>query len=323
MQVPPIPSINARSARLSFDPAGFAWTRGVDATRKWCPDDLTHLSYCPSFALLEPVERVCYNQLFAMGICEQFILLEQLLLVPGMRSVLGRMSGTLTPALARALTYFIEEEDKHSATFRRLLVVSAPEAYARADFLIYRLTRVDRWLIRFYTSHLDLLICWVWLATLFEEKSIDFYRRYNAAPDCGEIDPLYRAVHRAHAMEEFRHFQMDHHFVELFWAPAPAWKRRLNAWLFLTIMQRFSTPVRTVGNMLDLLVRRFPRLESLRERLLREAATVSSDHCWQEASYGPRALRWTFEQFDRFPEMARLARLFPCYRPGTHTRAAR
>lgn len=315
MRVLPIEILNRDAARNQYDLEALPWNRGVDPTKKWCPDLLTHLYYCPSFSELRPEEKLFYNQLFALGISEQFVLLEELLLVHGMNRIIDAAGNRLSPAMREAMQNLIEEEKKHSAMFRRLGKVSLPEIYLDDDFAVYSLPKWDRKKIELFLSATPLFICWVWICVLFEEKALDFYRKYMNAPDRDEIDPLYRAAHRYHAQEETRHFQIDHHFVEIFWDPAPSWKKRLNEWIFYRLMKGFANPRRTVERPLDLLVQRFPRLAPMRARLSKEASEVRNLPSWQEASYSRKSLPWTFELFDRYPELHQLCDIFPAYDP--------
>jgi hypothetical protein len=322
MRVPTLQAINREARRHTFGIDDIPWHQGVDPDRNWCPERLTHLHYCPSFALLTPDEKRYYNQLFAMGVCEQFILLEETLLVRGMRRIIDGARPRLAPELEEALEGVIEEEAKHAHMFRRLLALSAPDVYRGREFVIYELSAWDRRLIDIFLRGTPVFVSWVFLAALFEEKALDFYRKYLAAARTEDLDPLYREVHRFHAMEETRHLQIDHHLVEAFWDRAPRWKKRLNDWVFYWMMTKFARPERTVRRMIDLLVERFGRLERHREGLLAEALAVSGDAEWQRASYSPDALPWTFDLLDRCPELTMLADAFPAYRAHRAGRAS-
>ena len=314
MKIPSLDEINRETGRHAFDLEGFAWGRGVDDGKNWCPEQLTHLFYCPSYDLLEPDEKRYYNQLFAMGVCEQFLLLEDILLVRGMRRIIDAAGKRLSPDLRIGMENLIIEEKKHGEMFRRLLRTSAPDLYRDRDLVIYDMSRRDSMMVDFFLWGTPVFVSWVFVAMIFEEKSIDFYRKYLAAESSEDLDPLYREVHRKHAQEEVRHVQIDHYLVDLFWDQAPAWKKRLNHWIFYFIMTKFARPERTVRRMLDLLVTRFPRLQAINERLVGEAMAVAGDPEWQRASYSPIAQPRTFAIFERYPDFQLLERIFPQYR---------
>src|ERR1700722_16192264 len=77
-------------------------------TLPWAPMELGPVSHLPSFRQLSDLQKLRYNQLFALGILEQFIWFEEGLLCP----ILGRLGKTdgLTAELRRALEIFISEE---------------------------------------------------------------------------------------------------------------------------------------------------------------------------------------------------------------------
>ena len=314
MRIPSLREINRDAERHAFDLEGLDWGRGVDPARKWCPDVLTHLHYCKSNELLTPAERLYYNQLFAMGVCEQFLLLEDVLLVRGMRRIIDAAGTRLQPEMRASMENLIVEERKHGAMFRRVLQASAPDLYRDQDLVIYSMSRRDQLMVDFFLWGTPVFVAWVFVAMIFEEKSIDFYRKYLAAEKTEDLDPLYREVHRKHAQEEVRHVHLDTYMVDLFWDQAPAWKRKLNHWIFYFIMTKFAQPARTVGRMLDLLVARFPRLAAHRAQLFSEAMSVAGDPAWQKASYSPDAQPQTFEVFGRYPDFRLLERIFPQYR---------
>ena len=314
MKIPSMRELNRDAEKHQFELDGLAWARGVDPSKKWCPDVLTHLYYCPSYKLLTAEEKLHYNQLFAMGVCEQFLLLEDILLVRGMRRIVDAAGKKLSHEMRAGLENLIEEERKHGEMFRRLLKASAPDLYADRDLAIYELPRRDQKLVDFFLWGTPLFVSWVFVAMIFEEKSIDFYRKYLAAEKNEELDPLYREVHRAHAQEEVRHVQIDHHLVEIFWDGAPGWKQKLNHHVFYWIMKGFARPERTVRRMLSLLEERHPRLAEHRETLVGEALAVAADPVWQRASYSRAAQPLTFQIFDRYPDFQLLESIFPQYR---------
>ena len=314
MQIRTMRELNRDVRKNSFALEGLGWDRGVDPARKWCPDVLTHLYYCPSWALLSPEEKLTYNQLFAMGVCEQFLLLEDILLVRGMRRIIDAAGKRLSGEMRAGLENLIVEEQKHGEMFRRLLKASAPEMYRDRDLAIYEMSAIERKIVDFFLWGTPVFVAWVFVAMIFEEKSIDFYRKYLAAEKTEQLDPLYREVHRAHAQEEVRHVQIDHHLVDLFWDGAPGWKQKLNHRVFYWIMTKFARPERTVRRMLDLLVERHPRVAAHREPLVEEALAVAADPVWQRASYSRSAQPLTFQVFDRYPDFHLLEKIFPQYR---------
>src|SRR5687768_9942206 len=104
------------------------WSRPIDRARRWSPEGIAPLTHLPSYARLEERHRLRYNQLFALGICEQFVWFEQHLLVPVLRRLLATQPD-MPPLLRQALEHFIAEEEKHSEMFWRMCEKAEPALY--------------------------------------------------------------------------------------------------------------------------------------------------------------------------------------------------
>lgn len=313
--VPGLDAINDAARKNAFSIDEINWQMGVDTSRFWGPESFTHLYYCPSYQLLTDEEKRFYNQVHACGIAEQFVFLEEILLVDGLVSLMRRMGSQLAPNMREAMEVFVAEERKHSAMFDRLLKLAAPELYSQKRFVVHLLSKPEKLAMDLSLSQPQLFIWWVWMAIIFEEKTLDFYRKYKSAPDTERVDPLFHAVHKFHAKDEMRHFQLDHHFLELLWDPAPSWKRWFNAHLFSKVVRSFTHPKRTVRYAIERLVAQFPRLEAHRATLLADIMSVSQQTAWQKAFYSRDALPYTFALFDRYPEMHGLTGSIPLYAP--------
>lgn len=313
--VPAVEAINDAARKNAFDIEAIPWKTGIDRSLFWGPESMSHLYYCPSYQLLTEDERRYYNQVHACGICEQFVFLEEVLLVRGIGRLLETMGARLPAPMREAMTTFVDEEIKHGEMFGRLLKMADPELYGRERWVVYKLSGYETGFMDACLKFPETFLWWIWLAVLFEEKTLDFYRKYKDAPDQARVDTLFHAVHKYHAKDEMRHFQLDHHFVEMFWVPAPRWKRWINEKVFHRMMYSFTHPRRTVRHALDRLLLKFPRLEAHREQLSGEVLTVYTRKDWQEAFYSRDALPHTFALFDRFPELHGLTDAFPLYEP--------
>lgn len=313
-----IAKLNADARRRAYGIEDLPWHLGVDASKLWSPERMSHLYHCDVYhEVLTGEERRYYNQVYSAGICEQFVFLEEWLLVKGLRSLLGHPTLKIDPDLREAMGIFIDEEIKHGEMFGRLLQRSFPEVYGRERWSVYKLSRAEFALLEISLRQPTFFIWWIWVAVFFEEKTLDFYRKYAQEDEGRTLDPLYREVHRYHAMDEARHFQLDHHFLSHFWDPAPWWKKAVNLIIFHRVMRSFAHPRRTVRHAVERLVERFPRLEVHRERLLAEILAVSKRDSWQEATYSRKTLPRTFALFDRYPDVAaKMVEVFPQYRPG-------
>ncbi len=301
------------SRSQSYDMGDIPWKTPA-SEQLHAPESMSHLPFTSVYDELEPEERLTYNHAHADGVCEQFMFLEDGLFVRALQSFLRQSGKQHSPAMREACQFFIEEEEKHSAMFRRLLLHSRPEVYEKQTYDVYRLSPAEEKFMEVSTSNPSFFLWWIWVATLFEEKTLDFHKKHQAVRS--DVDEMYQAVHKFHAKDELRHFEMDHHFLEHLWDQAPMWKRVLNARIFGRIMWSFAHPRRTVKAAVDYLIAQHPRLEPMRERLYREGMGVSASRAWHEATYSRTTLPETFALFDRYPEMHGLCKILPLYRPA-------
>jgi hypothetical protein len=158
----------------------------------------------------------------------------------------------------------------------------------------------------------ETFLAWVWMALLFEERTIDISRRYRAAP---AVAPLFRKVHHLHMVEEAQHVELDKLLLERLFAAASPQVRALNARLFKTIMARLAAPQRIPLAALAEAARRNPELASQMPRLRAAVAGLGANRRYQEAFFSRRALPVTCGWLDRFPEMHALAQAMPAYDP--------
>lgn len=315
MTVPSLDAINEAAGKNAYTIDDIPWHLGVDQTKYWGPESMGHLWYCPSYALLNDEEKLYYNQVHGTWIAEQFIFLEDLLLVVGFRSLLRRMERKIPANFKRAIEVFCEEEKKHTEMFDRLLKLANPEIYGKKRFAMQLLGRVERALLDVSMAYPEIFVWWVWKALLAEERTLDVYRKYKSAPDAERVDPLFYAVHKFHAKDEMRHFQIDHHLLELLWDPAPSWKRWFNRAVFMRVVRSFTRPRRTVALAARRLVDRFPRLEPHRAQIVQEITSVETRPEWLKAFWSRDSLPLSFACFDRYPELHALSAEMPLYTP--------
>jgi hypothetical protein len=317
MRPPPLQTIAERADKNAYDVDALDWDGGVDPALSWFPEGSTPLYFTDAWSLLGEEERLQYNQWYALSINEQFIFLETELLNRAMYALLrGR---ALPAALRPLLEGFVEEEDKHTEMFRRLARMSWPEVYERSDYHFFQPGALNRALIRVACERPELFVSFPFLAMALEEKTVAFYREYekHELEHPGELDPLYRAVHRFHMLDETRHIHIDEHLIEAFWESAPRWKRAFNVPLLLRTLRQYTVPRRRSArvNIVLALVDKFPRLAPHKEQLVRAVRSLGDNPAFQARIYGRTAMPRTFAMFDRYPELAGASRVAPSYRP--------
>lgn len=288
------------------------WADGVDASRPFAPETLAQLYYAPSWELLDADDRREYARVVGLALAEMFIFLEEMLLVPAVAAFAAKRRKTLDPALLACLNDFVEEERVHSEMFKRLLAAADPAAGPARKPRVYGGRVLVNLALRTMMRFPEVFICWIWLAQFFEERTIDLFRQYQAAP---EVEPLFTAVHRAHMVDETRHVSIDHHLVAALWDPAPLWLRRVNVWLLSRILGLFTAPTTSPTQAVAAMIARAPRLEAHRETFMRDIAGLRDNEAFQRANYSREVLPRTFALMDRYPELEGVRAAVPLYTP--------
>ena len=234
--------LNRKAVDNAYGLEDLDWSLVPDRKLPWAPEVISPLSHLPSYALLPDAARLRYNQLFAMGVSEQFIWLEQHILV----NTLGKLleDKKLPSALREALGHFVAEEEKHTAMFWRVLERSEPEWYPRREFRLFNVSPLQQVLLDVVLRHPRVFLVWVWAAVFFEERTVDYCRHYRWAvrDRSGGIDPLYAQLHEYHFKDEVRHYQLDQHLLSWLYDPQPRWKKRLCARMFQGLMRGLRVP---------------------------------------------------------------------------------
>jgi hypothetical protein len=153
------------------------WDRPVDPTKCWTPPEMVPLAYLPSYDLLTSEHKLRFNQLYGLSICEQFIWLEETLLAGVLDYFLEK--DDLDPELRKALSYFSTEEKKHSEMFFRVLEKSCPKWYKNRELQIFKTNKIHDFLFGTICRFPEVFMVWVWLALFFEERTLDFSKKYQ------------------------------------------------------------------------------------------------------------------------------------------------
>lgn len=275
----------------------------------WAPPSMTPFFYLKSFQKLTPKQQLRYNQLFAMGVCEQFIWFEGDLIAKILPKVAKQ---TVDADLKKSILYFLEDEEKHTEMFWRLLEKQEPEMYAQRRFAFLNLKfsqKVPLWLM---TSMPSLNLVWIWMAIFFEERTMDYSQQYMALQNLvGGLNANFVQTHRLHLQDEARHFQMDLYFLQAFYDNQPRWKKWWAQFLMHKLMKAYTSPRRVSLKILERLQMEFSDLSpALVEQLKLELRDIGSNRGFLEMAFGEKAVPRSRELMRRYPEMKRLLDLF-------------
>jgi hypothetical protein len=287
------------------------WTHPIDRNRDWAPGRIVTLGFLPSHAKLNPEERRRCNQLYALGICEQIIWLEQNFLVKTLARVLRRAD--VPPLLRTALEHFIIEEDKHTDMFWRMLERAEPERYRERKFNMYRMPAHLQLAIDALLLKPDTFLAWIWAAIFFEERTVDYCRHYlkSYKEDPNSVDRNFVQVQEFHFKDELRHYQLDQHLLTWLYDPQPAWKKRLCGHMFRFLMRGYVYPRNTAGRVLEELGKEFPRLRAeIIPSLRRELPGLGRNAEFHRISFSRASVPKTLGLFAEYAELDGIWDLF-------------
>jgi hypothetical protein len=303
--------LNRKAVENAYTVEDLDWSKTIERGRNWAPENIATLSYLPSYAKFTAQEKLRYNQLFAMGVCEQFIWLEENFLVNTLRRVLEK---NRPPApLREAMGHFIAEEIKHTEMFWRVLEKSEPAWYAGRRFHLYNTAPWQQALLDFILRMPGLFLVWIWTAIFFEERTVDYCRHYQRVQkaDPESIDPTFAQLHEYHFKDELRHYQLDQHLLTWMYDPQPGWKKKLCARMFTSLMRSYVFPRRTSRRILEVMGEEFPRLkEDVIPALLRELPGIGRSPEFHRMAFSMDSVPKTLALFAQYPELDGLWELF-------------
>lgn len=289
----------------------------VNFQKRFIPEEFTPLSYTRSYLELTAEQQLRYNQLHALYFNEQIMFFEATL----GQSVLEALLRTPWPGrVTDALRQLGEEERQHTGMFRRLNRLCAPHLYATRDFHFVQVPRpwmaVGNWASR----HPLLFPMLLWLMLLQEERSLYYSRGFVCQQAL--LEPHFVEAQRLHLADEADHVRLDEELIDVLWAPAAPYLRRINARLFSWMLgEFFNTPRRAQLRVVDELAREFPALRRRRAEMRRQLLALSQDTQYQTSLYSRDIVPRIFARFDEWPEFRSLA--ISSYRPQAHLKEAR
>jgi len=303
--------LNRLADKNAFDVEDLDWSRPISTNCLWGPEEIAPLTYLPAYSLLTEAQRRRLNQLFSLGVCEQFIWLEENILVRTLGSVL--MHWSMSDELRRALQHFIKEELKHTEMFWRTLEKASPEWYATRRFHLFNVSNAQAFLLNRVINNPTLFLVWIWTAIFFEERTVNYCQHYRRASrsDPDSIDPTFADLHEYHFKDEVRHFQLDQYLLAECYDRQPAWKRNLAGRMFYYVMQSYTAPRRTSWRILEILGQVFPHLtRTIIPQFLQQIPSLATSSSFHRIAFSRQAVPRSMELFARYDELDRLWPLF-------------
>jgi hypothetical protein len=292
-----------RTVTTSIDPA-------IDFSLCFMPERLTPLYSTPLYSTLTRAQRLRYNQLQALYLNEQILFFERSL-TPVLTHFL---KSDLPPKLRRNVEEFAADEERHSAMFRRLNRLCAPDRYANSDFHFIRMPAMARRLTHSMARRPRLFPLTLWLMHIQEERALFLARQFLKCEHA--IEPNFLEIQRIHLADEVSHVKTDKQLLDLIWPKTNRLLIYLNVRLLSWLLREyFGPPRRAQLNVVSALALEFPDLQPRLPELHRALIDLRYDRGFLQRMYSRENVPDLFERFDRCPELHSLARVLPGYQP--------
>ncbi len=290
-------SLNPKSCTASL-PIG-----RIDFEKPFIPEHFTQLYYLPVYSTLPFRQKLRYNQLFGIKVCEQLMNFENVFLNRILKKVLRHPEICSRPSLFSCLSTFIQEEEKHYQLFKDLALACLPEVYSKSDFYFTRLSLKDGLFFKLGTAWPTRFHFVLWFVIALEEYSVALSQEMLRNPNTeslGGLEPHFLAVHGEHLKDEWRHVHLDVHLIESCLLSDSPTLRKINAWIFETIFNEILIPKRTGVAVLRRWFMEFPDIES--KTIEREVQTLGHQEAYQNSLFSKKTMPLTFSLFEKHEE---------------------
>lgn len=282
----------------------------------------TQLYFTPIYRSLHFEHRLRYNQLFGLRINEYVMMLEEELTERLLRPLKLRPGARRDPALDESIDHLLDEEARHFALFARLNRAARPDLYPPGqDRFFSRLPLWTQAMFRFVGATARRWSFSLWYVIAMEEAALHLAREMEERPETetlGPIDPAFAAVHLEHYKDELRHVQTEGRLVEQALEEQPAWRRRIDAILFKTMLGGVTTPTRGGSGVkvIRQLVREMPELQDREGEMIRAVLALRDDPAFQRSLFNRETMPTAFGLYDSIPELDTLGKRMPGYERG-------
>lgn len=271
----------------------------------WSPEVITPWFYLESYHQLPKEIKLRYNQYYALAVNEIFALFETDFLVKAMDHLLLKIENNSEhQKLKEALTFFRDEEFKHSEMFWRLSEGAASELYPQRDYqFVNKASWIGRRILNVVTKFPDFFLMWVWMAIFFEERTLMYSKRFiDGARNFNQLEANFTLAHRLHLIEEVRHVHTDQILLEHVYDHQPMHKRTLAGLMMKRMVKDFASPRRMSYVIADKLEVEFSEFKNYRSNLFKELPGLSKNQEFHKMLFGPEATERTRTLMEFYPE---------------------
>ncbi len=289
----PDSKIKNASKNLLFVEPKPSFYLGIDRNKFWFPEELSPWYYLASYSDLSPEVRRRYNQLYALGTNEVFAVFEVDFVCRIFKKIAKNKS--LNQELKNAMARIDIEEEKHARVFHQLNKAAAPEYFTDANrgrFFSKRADGFGVFLLNVVARFPSLFGVWVWIALIFEERSILYSKHYQNTDD-SIVDSKFKHIHHLHLIEEVSHVKLDEDLVGEFYLKLSWWKRRMTRFFLERVLNSFRSPKRMSRAIADVLKTEFPSAKAQINQCLSELPNLRLNDSFQNLLFGPSAFKRT------------------------------
>lgn len=291
----------------------------VDPRRPVVPEHCTQLYYTPIYASLHFEHRLRYNQLFGCRLNEYAMMLEGDLVEKVVRPLLTHAAVQQNPELMSAMRTMLDEEQRHYRAFAALNRACRPDLYAAHDRYFSILSFWTRGMLGFAALLAPTLAFALWQIMAMEESSLSLARDMARNPETetlGPLDESFVFVHVEHMKDEARHLHIDRAMIEALVNSRSALNRRLNAWIFKSLIGGVTAPTRAGSGVkvIRQLVKEMPELADREQEMIDSVIALKHDAAFQKSLFNRKIMPLTFSVFDATDELSGLEKQLAGYR---------
>lgn len=295
--------LNKNFAQTRSAPEAIDWGHKVDYSLLWIPEIISHLYHTSIYSLLTDQQQLYYNHMFARVITQQFVILERDALLNVKNKIFSSSSfaKSTSSEMIKAVDYFDQDEIDHINMFNRLMSLSTLEK-PPIDTLVN--SWASSYFFRFIFSQPRFFIFWTWLLIFAEERTVTIGRFYQKERD--NVDNLFCQVHLKHLQDESRHVQLDEHFIQKYWDPAPIWLKKINIFIFKLFLKKTFVQSLSSIDLWKALVKKFPTLKELSPTAIKELNKLPRNKPYQIQIFSPKNVPRFWKLIAQRQEMSKL-----------------
>jgi len=273
----------------------FQWNDFPYYDKNWIPVSATPLYNTTSYDTLTAEQNRRYNQYYALQKLEQFIWIETWFVINPVKQLLKQKS--LPTDLTTLLKSFLEDEDHHNATLKKMLQLSFPDFYRNTDFHFFHVPKKMMRYVKLMVTFPQLFSSWVLMLGAFEEHTLVLNRLYKQ--DENSLDPLFSKVNFYHAIDEARHCSLDEILAKWLLEDQKGLSKIVNA-IFLKKSLEYYYGAWGHDAPINQLVQDFPELQAVQITLLNDAVSQRGEK-YNSHLFEKTTTPITYKNLQRYP----------------------